>query len=610
MSGSIPFPFTAISAQEKLKLALILCAVNPLIGGVLISGEKGTSKSTAVRALAAVSGRKMIEIPLNVTEDRLVGTLRLTEFVKNSERNFEKGLLSDADGNFLYIDEINLLGKHISGILTEVISSGENIVQRDGVSYSHSCRCIPIGTMNPEEGSLNPQLLDKFGLFVNVTSENDIDTRTEIIRRRLEYEKSAKELYDRFSQAEAELSERISRAENRVEKIDVPYDILQLIALTVSNAGCEGNRCEIVLAETAKALCAWRGGKTVSEPDVSEAAGMVLPHRMRAPVQPMKMEKSAKSGNSGENSEPIEPTEQADMPSEGSISTEPNEIKSEITETPDEELPISIGAMKSSAGKNGGSGKRSKTVTSEKNGRYIRSVIPHGECRDIALIPTFCTAALNRHFQISDGRPRLLIKASDLRKKVRERRKGASILFVVDSSGSMGAKRRMRAVKGAVKGLLSEAYQKRDRVGVVSFRGSRADILLSITGSPELARKRMDELPTGGKTPLADGIFRACELLRAERIRNPDVLQYLILISDGKANVPLFGGEPFDDALKAADMVRGSGVGAMVLDAENGYIRFGFAKQIAERMNAEYIALDEVTASAVEENVRNFITDD
>lgn len=176
-----PYPFTAIVGQEQLKLALIISAVDPAIGGVLISGEKGTAKSTAVRGLAFAAGRKVIEVPLNVTEDRLVGTLDLSEAVNGGAKRFEKGLLYDADGNFLYVDEINLLGNHTAGILAEVIASGENIVRRDGISYSHPCRCIPIGTMNPEERSLRPQLLDKFGLFVNVTGENDVDRRTEII---------------------------------------------------------------------------------------------------------------------------------------------------------------------------------------------------------------------------------------------------------------------------------------------------------------------------------------------------------------------------------------------------------------------------------------------
>ena len=236
------YPFTAIVGQERLKLALILNAVDPAVGGVLISGEKGTAKSTAVRALAALSGRKTVEIPLSVTEDRLVGTLDLTNAVNNGEKRFEKGLLYEADGNFLYVDEINLLGTHISGILAEVIASQENIVSRDGIEYRHHCRCIPIGTMNPEEGTLRPQLLDKFGLFVNVSGEEDVELRTEVIRRRLEYELAPESFCAKFRPQEDKLALQISDAKKRLEKLDIFEEILRLCALTANSALCEGNR--------------------------------------------------------------------------------------------------------------------------------------------------------------------------------------------------------------------------------------------------------------------------------------------------------------------------------------------------------------------------------
>ena len=608
MSGAFPYPFTAIVGQEWLKLALILNAVDPKIGGVLISGEKGTAKSTAVRGLSAAAGKKVIEVPLNVTEDRLVGTLDLTEAVNSGERRFEKGLLFDADGNFLYVDEINLLGTHISGILAEVISSGENIVRRDGISYSHPCRCIPIGTMNPEEGTLRPQLLDKFGLFVNMQSENDIEARTEIIRRRLEYENDAESFCRKYSAEEEKLAKCILSAAERLNDICITEEILKLIALTANNARCEGNRCEIILTETAKALCAWRSGKAVHEDDVAKAAEMVLPHRMRntPPTENITEQKNDSDSNEDNSADKTEEHENADIPQYNTSRTENSEKTRDETESAGNEFPISADGI-TAAGKNGGSGKRSKTVTSERSGRYVRSTIPHGKCGDIALIPTLCCAALSRQSRTPENGMRLAVKSCDLRQKIREKRTGATILFVVDASGSMGAKRRMRAVKGAVRGLLSEAYRKRDRVGVVAFRGNGAQTLLNITGSPELARKCMDSLPTGGKTPLAAGISQAYELLRAERIRIPDALQYLILISDGKANVPLHTNDPFKDALAASEQVRSSGVGTMVLDTENSYIKFGFAKQIAEQMNAEYIRLDDVTGSAVEENVRSFI---
>lgn len=611
MSSAFPYPFTAIVGQDRLKLALILNAVDPKIGGVLISGEKGTAKSTAVRGLSDAVEKKVIEVPLNVTEDRLVGTLDLTEAVNGGERRFEKGLLHDADGNFLYVDEINLLGNHISGILAEVFSSGENIVRRDGISYSHPCRCIPIGTMNPEEGTLRPQLLDKFGLFVNMQSESDIEKRTEIIRRRLEYENDAEDFSQKYRAEEKMLAKRILSASQRLNDVCVTEEILHLIALTASQACCEGNRCEIILTETAKALCAWRDGRTVSENDVARAAEMVLPHRMRtAPSTENVTEQSDNSKSSDDNSadRPDEQTN-ADIPQDNASKEDSAEKTRDETESAGNELPLSAEGIKS-VGKNGGSGKRSKTVTNESSGRYVRSTVPHGKCSDIALIPTLCCAAVSQKNRTPENGMKLAVKSSDLRQKIREKRTGATILFVVDASGSMGAKRRMRAVKDAVRGLLSEAYRKRDRVGVVAFRGNGAQTLLSITGSPELARKCMDKLTTGGKTPLAAGISQAYELLRAERIRVPDALQYLILISDGKANIPLYTNEAFKDALAVSEQVRLSGVGAMVLDTESSYIKFGFAKQIAERMNAEYIRLDDVSGSAVEENVRSFINNE
>lgn len=612
MRFGFPFPFTAIVGQNRLKLALILNSVNPAIGGVLISGEKGTAKSTAVRGLASATGRKVIEIPLNVTEDRLVGTLDLPEAVNGGERCFEKGVLYDADGNFLYVDEINLLGTHIADILTEVISAGENVVRRDGISYSHPCRCIPIGTMNPEEGQLRPQLLDKFGLFVNVQCENDVEARTEIIRRRLEYENATEQFCRKYKAEEQQLAERISEAAERLKKISVTEEILLLIALTADKACCEGNRCEIILTETAKALCAWHCGEIVSENDVSEAAKMVLPHRMRTPqtAEPVSEQENQPDFGEDNSTENAGEEHQTDISQNDTVQENNSANTHEQTETSDGEIPLSAESIKSAAGKNGGSGKRSKTVTNENIGRYVRSTVPHGKCRDIALIPTLCCAALNQRSRTPPSGMKLAVKSSDFRQKIREKRTGATILFVVDASGSMGAKRRMRAVKSAVRGLLSEAYQKRDRVGVVAFRGDGARTLLSITGSPELARKCMDELPTGGKTPLAAGIAQAYALLRAERIRTPDALQYLILISDGKANIPLHTNDPLGDALTAAEQVNHSGAGAMVLDTENGYIKFGFAKQIAECMGAEYIRLDDVTGSAVEENVRSFVNNE
>lgn len=610
MRGCYEFPFTAVAGQENVKLALILNAINPRIGGVLISGEKGTAKSTLVRALATISDKTVTEIPLNVTEDRLVGTLDISAIVNSGKHCFEKGLLYHADGNFLYIDEVNLLSAHISNILAEVVARGENFVERDGISYCHPCHCILVGTMNPEEGFLRPQLLDKFGLYVNAEGEKDIDVRSEIICRRLRYESDPIMFCDRYAKSEMELSKHIRSASDRLNAIVTPNEVLQLIALTAHQSGCEGNRCEIILVETAKALCAWRGSNEVNGDDVSNAAQLVLPHRMKTnpPSETVQCESDDRSKKQNVETEKSE-VENAPLEECNSNSESMDQIQHESTEKSDEEIPLTVDGIKG-VSKNGiGSGKRCKVNTDESFGRYVRSSIPHEKVSDIALVPTLCTAAVNQHYRTLTKGMKIVIKKSDFRKKLREKRTGATILFLVDASSSMGAKRRMRAVKGAVSGLLSEAYRKRDRVGVIAFRGDSAQVILNITGSPTMAKKCMESLPTGGKTPLADGIVAADALLKAERIKIPDAVLYLVLISDGKANVARYSDNPFEDAKRAAEQIGLSGVGVMVLDTESGYIRFGFAKQLAEWMNAQYIKLDDISRSAVELNVREFISD-
>lgn len=601
------FPFSAVCGQERLKLALKLNAVNPRICGVLISGEKGTAKSTLVRSLADIVGKgSIVEIPLNVTEDRLVGTLDLSDAVNNGDCRFEKGLLADADDNFIYIDEVNLLNSGIAGILSQVISTGENIVERDGISYRHKCRCIPIGSMNPEEGFLCPQLLDRFGLFVNMTAETDIEIRTEIIRRRLAFEEDPEKFSERYKDEQQKTADEIQAAKELLPGTEISREMFELIALTAAQAGCDGNRCEIILAETARALCALRGDTAVSADDVKTAAEFVLPHRMKNAPQFEEVQQENADDRSDDNRE----ENQADAESSDETRSDSDSTSDaggrEQTESPSGETELSIENSAKNKGKSG-SGKRNKSVTSERTGRYIRSVIPKGKTNDIAIVPTLCTAALNQFERRFESCMKIQVKPSDFREKQREKRTGATILFVVDASGSMGAKRRMGAVKGAVKGLLSEAYQKRDKVGVIAFRGQGAQVLLNITGSPELAQKCMKNLPTGGKTPLAHGLYTAQQMLKAERIRNPDAVQYMVLISDGKANIPLMSGDSFEDAVCVAKSIAADSVNTMLLDTENGYIRFGFAKKLAKIMNSQYIKLDDISRQGVEENVREFV---
>lgn len=604
------FPFTAVIGQEKLKLALILNVINPDINGVLISGEKGTAKSTLVRGLAhLIKDMHVVEVPLNITEDRLVGTLNFTGSIKDGKRHIEYGVLGKADGQFLYIDEVNLLSAHISNIIAEVASKGENIIERDGISFSHSCKFIPVGTMNPEEGFLNPQFLDKFGLFVVVSGEKDINKRIEIIRRHLEYEGNTIEYFLKYSNEDKLLAEKISLAKSFLSKVKITEKNIEFAALISRNARCEGNRCEIILIETSRALAAWNGRNYISEEDIRFASELVLPHRMHEvkehnmnnDTNKVEIENKTEYENTSEFDD--KPNIQTDDNDSCEISEENND---EQTDVADNKYDISLKTVENRRKKLLGSGRRNKVKSCQSSGRYVKSGVPHKKTNDIAVIPTLCRAALNQRENNQLSNIKILVKPDDFREKIREKRTGATILFVVDASGSMGAKRRMRAVKGAVMSLLSEAYRKRDRVGVVAFKGLSAEVLLNITPSLDLAEKCLRTLPTGGKTPLADGLYKAERLLKAERIRNPDVIQYMVLISDGKTNVPVKSDNALADATEIADIIKCNGINIMVLDTENGYIQFGFAKKLSEHMNAQYVKLDNISSSDISENVRIF----
>ena len=606
MNKTTGFPFSAVAGQDDVKLALILNLINPVIGGVLISGEKGTAKSTLVRALAQMRpGTRVVGIPLGVTEDRLTGGLDFEAAVKHGRRAVEKGLLSDADGQILYIDEVNLLSDHLVNILLTVSSMGENIVEREGVSLSHPCRFVLIGSMNPEEGLLRPSFLDRFGLYVAAKGEKDIALRTEIMKRRLEYEDDPAGFCREYAVADAALSSRIDRAADLLPQIGITEAQYEAFAQLASRGGCAGHRCEIVLAETAKAIAAWNGRVLLTDEDIALASKYVLPHRLREPLPCVDQPDAADEGGADEP-DGAQLTEQQDIPPTGSDRSRENESAEDTVDEAGKRPDLSVNMSKKRLKRPAGSGKRNRAVTGGRSGRYVKARLPEEKATDIALDATLRAAASHQHGREVDS-VAIVIERDDIRAKVREKRTGAVILFVVDASGSMGARRRMRAVKGAVLTLLEEAYQKRDKVAIVSFRGNKAEVTLGITRSVDLAEKQLRSLPTGGRTPLAAGLMQAYQLLLAEKLKDRDAQVYLVLITDGKANVPLFTGDAFQDALETAKKIRSAGLEAMVLDTENGYIRFNQAEKLAKIMDAAYTRLDAVTTKEITSNVKDLI---
>ncbi|WP_165618378.1 ATP-binding protein, partial [Mycobacterium talmoniae] len=276
------YPFSAIVGHDRLRLALILCAVRPEIGGVLIRGEKGTAKSTAVRGLAALlPAARLVELPIGATEDRVIGSLDLQRVLRDGEHAFSPGLLARAHGGVLYVDEVNLLHDHLVDVLLDAAAMGRVHIERDGISHSHEARFVLIGTMNPEEGELRPQLLDRFGLTVDVQASRDVDVRVQVIRARMAYEADPDGFAARYAADDAELARRIAAARAAVDAVVLPEAELRRIAALCAAFDVDGMRADLVVARTAVAHAAWRGADTVDESDIRVAAELALPHRRR-----------------------------------------------------------------------------------------------------------------------------------------------------------------------------------------------------------------------------------------------------------------------------------------------------------------------------------------
>lgn len=615
------YPFAAIVGQEWVKRALLYNLIEPRIGGVVLCGEKGTAKSTIVRGLAELTEQKVVDLPLSVTEDMLVGSIDFERAVKEGIRTFDPGLLARADGNILYVDEVNLLPDGVVNTLICAAASGENLVEREGVSFRHPCRFVLVGTMNPEEGKLRPQFLDRFGLYVEVAGEADIERRTEIIRRRMAYERNPAAFCAQWREKSAALSGRIARAKELAARIEIDEPIRCLASQYAAQAGTEGNRCEMVLARTAAAAAAWAGRGYITPEDLKEAAVYVLPHRRRedTPLPPQPPEPPQDDENQDKPEEQDTPQEDQEprndgqsAPEEPQMEEQPGNDGEEMETAPpvdapqggqDEEQLVEgeeftllslLPALPRDRLLRRGSGRRSRTKSGTNKGRYAAfTAHPAPHQRDLALDATLRAAA-----PYQKGRDHsecaVALTDQDLHFKVRENHIGATVVFCVDASGSMGARKRMRAAKEAILSMLLDSYQKRDRIGMVAFRGERAETLLDITASVDLAEKRLQQLPTGRRTPLAAGLYQSWQLLKARKLKDPELLPLLVLVTDGRANRALWTQDPVEDALQAAELIRRDGIRAIVIDTEQDFISLHIARQAADAMDADYYKVDEL----------------
>ncbi len=646
------YPFTALVGQEALSEALLACAVDPRIGGVLVRGERGTAKSTAVRGLApllppvrTVAGCRfaadpeadgpgcpdgphdpatatvverpvaLVELPIGATADRLLGTLDLDRALRDGAATFDPGLLAAAHRGILYADEVNLLPDHLVDVLLDAAAMGRAHVERDGVSASHPARFLLVGTMNPEEGELRPQLLDRFGLSVEVAGTGDAAERVEIVRRRLAFDADPAGFRGRFAAEEAELAARVARARERLDDVALDDRMLLLVAQICARLGVDGLRADIVSARTARALAALDGGDAVAEDHVRRAALLALAHRRRrgpleAPgLTPDELDEALEESRDGDDGPGPDGGGGNGRPPAPEPATEPAGARAEAGPAP--AGPAPEGAERPPSGderERGGIAPERREKPGAPSpapdlrlagtgrgaaGRRSRATGPHGEPidsrpaaaapADLAIAATLRAAARRRA-----GNGGAALATADLREHVRAGREGNLVVFCVDASGSMGARRRMAAVKGAVLGLLLDAYRRRDRVALVTFRGTVAEVALPPTGSVERAAATLEALVTGGGTPLAAGLARAEALVSAERRRDPERRALVLAVTDGRASGGAAGRAAARDA--AAALAR-TADGVVVFDGEEGPVRLGLAAEIARAAGAPLLPL-------------------